>query len=131
MAAAAGPTMVAYGLFLALTGWYGSAATKYATMHSLYSGAGGGAIVAVCGVFSWGPPPAKGDPNYKRWMVFVHLGLVLVGVFGVVFGIQFLRASSNPAKTLQTKLFAAMAAASGVALVGLVRAKPKKKASPA
>mmetsp|Transcript_1035 Transcript_1035/g.3531 ORF Transcript_1035/g.3531 Transcript_1035/m.3531 type:complete len:105 (+) Transcript_1035:171-485(+) len=89
------------------------------------SGMGGGAAMALCGLVSLGGTPEKGQPGYRLFMIVVHVGLLLVALFAVVFGIQFARSlGKNPR---QTKLFAVLEAGTLVALIALVKAKPKKK----
>ena len=60
-------------------------------MHSLYAGAGSGLLMALCGLGSFGAP-RKGEPSYKRWMIAVHVGLMLNALFTAVFALQFARA---------------------------------------
>mmetsp|Transcript_6581 Transcript_6581/g.19426 ORF Transcript_6581/g.19426 Transcript_6581/m.19426 type:complete len:130 (-) Transcript_6581:43-432(-) len=120
--------LIGYGGFLGACGWYGAAAHDYApkVMHSLYAGAGSGLAMALCGLGSFGSPQ-KGEAGYKRWMIAVHLGLMGNALFLAVFGLQWFRATRDPAKADRAPLFLVMAAGSAMALAALVKLKPKKK----
>ena len=118
---------IGYGAFLGGCGWYGAASHGYApaVMHSLYAGAGSGLLMALCGLGSFGEP-RKGDASYKRWMIAVHVGLMLNALFTAVFALQFARARGDPAKADRAPLFLVMALGSAAAMVALVKLKPKK-----
>ena len=79
-------TMISYGGFLGACGWYG--AHTSGAMHSLYAGVGSGAVMIMCGANSFGEPK-KGDKDYKKWMIAVHLGLMFNALFTVVFCVQY------------------------------------------
>mmetsp|Transcript_25991 Transcript_25991/g.79959 ORF Transcript_25991/g.79959 Transcript_25991/m.79959 type:complete len:127 (-) Transcript_25991:72-452(-) len=119
-------TLVSYGGFLAACGWYGAHESGYTTMHSLYAGLGSGALMVLCGAGSVGSP-VKGDPTYKRWMIAVHVGLMLNALYIVVFGIQFARSRGLPEKADRNFLFMLMTFGSVMSLYTLVKLKPKKK----
>ena len=119
-----------YAAFLAATGWYGAASHDYAprSMHSLYAGLGGGLVMAVCAKFSAvSPPPQKGAPGYKSWMIGVHLGLVFTALFTAVFAVNAARSMNVAEKRAQHKLFLVMFAGSATSLGLCYKAKPKKK----
>lgn len=121
-------TFISYGGFLGACGWFGAHSHGYASavMHSLYAGVGSGAVMVLCGLNAFGEPK-KGDTNYKKWMIAVHLGLLFNALFTAVFFAQFLRARADPAKADRSFLFLVMAAGSALAAWTGIKLKPKKK----
>ena len=117
-----------YACFLAATGWYGAFVNDFRgkAMHSLYSGLGGALAMGLCGIGVLSGSTEKGKPGYRLFMVVIHLGLMLVALFAVVFGIQFTRSFNGP-DGVRTKLFAIMGSGSLCALIALVKTKPKKQ----
>jgi hypothetical protein len=111
--------LAAHGGFLAVCGAYGAKMSGWTAMHSLYSGAGGGLALALCGLLSVGG-------TKKKYMIGVHIGLLLQLLFTGVFALQSYRSYGVPAKADRFPLFVTMAGGSVIAL-GLMRAlKPKK-----
>ena len=117
-------TMISYGGFLGACGWYG--AHTSGAMHSLYAGVGSGVVMVACGANSFGEPK-KGDKDYKKWMIAVHLGLMFNALFTVVFCVQYLRSRGDPDKASRAFLFMVMTAGSALSLWTLVKLKPKPK----
>ena len=113
--------LLAHGAFLAGCGYYGAAQYDFApkAMHSLYSGAGGGAVLALCGVMSM-------SGSYKLYMIGVHIALLLQLLFVVVFAVQAFRSYGVPEKEDRFMLFVEMGLGSAVALALMVVFKPKK-----
>lgn len=70
--------------------------------------------MVLCGAGSVGSP-VKGDPTYKRWMIAVHVGLMLNALYIVVFGIQFARSRGLPEKADRNFLFMLMTCAAASA----------------
>ena len=118
-------------MFLGVTGWLGAYLHDYSAkaMHSLYAGAGGAAVMAVCGLLSFMGSAEKGKSGYKLYMIVVHLGLLIVGLFAFVFGLQFVKNVRNNQNDGRASLFGAMEAGTLIALFSLIRSKPKKKNS--
>lgn len=127
MLASSSKVFLSYGSFLAVTGWYGAASHGYTpkTMHSLYAGLGGGLLMVACGIGGALGSPKKGEKGYKLYMIAVHVGLLFVGLFTAVFGIQFVKSWNAPEKAAQRKLFAIMGLGSAAALAALFKTKPK------
>jgi len=117
-----------YAVFLGVTGWLGAYLHDYSAkaMHSMYAGAGGGAVMAVCGLLSLLGSAEKGKPGYTLFMIVVHVGLLFVGLFAAVFGIQLAKNLANDQGDGRAALFGALEAGTLLALFALVRTKPKK-----
>ena len=97
--------LYAYALFLFGGGFYGFHAAGYAAKakSSIIMGTASAACSLVCAVLSdsgSGAPPAKGEPGYKKWMIGVHLGLMLPLLFAPVFGWRVRRRSQLPREHL-------------------------------
>lgn len=112
--------LAAHGAFLGGCGLYGAYMSKWTAMHSLYAGAGGGLALAACGLLSIGG-------TKKRYMIGVHIGLLLQLLFTGVFGLQAYKSYGVPEKADRFPLFVVMGAGSVVALVLMRLLKPPKK----
>lgn len=112
--------LAGHGLFLAACGAYGAAKSGWTAMHSLYAGAGGGVLLALCGLLSVGG-------TKKKYMIGVHVGLLLQLVFTGVFTLQSFRSFGVPEKADRFPLFVVMGAGSAAALVLMRVLKPEKK----
>lgn len=113
--------LLAHGAFLAGCGYHGAAQYDFApkAMHSLYSGAGGGAVLALCGLMSM-------SGSYKLYMIGVHIALLLQLLFIIVFAVQAFRSYGVPEKEDRFMLFVEMGLGSVAALGLMVFFKPKK-----
>lgn len=121
-AAPVASVLAVHGGYLAACGAYGAKISGWTAMHSLYAGAGGGLALALCGLLSVGG-------TKKKYMIGVHIGLLLQLLFTGVFTLQAYKSYGVPEKADRFPLFVAMAGGSVIAL-GLMRAlkpKPKKK----
>ena len=113
--------LLAHGAFLAGCGYHGAAQSDFApkAMHSFYAGAGGGAVLALCGIMTMAG-------SYRLYMIGVHIALLLQLLFVVVFSVQAFRSHGVPEKEDRFLLFVEMGLGSVVALVLMVLFKPKK-----
>ena len=120
-----GAVCVAHGLFLAACGYHGAASHAFSpqAMHSLYSGAGGGAVLVVCGLMSV-------SGSRKMYMIGVHLALLLQLAFTCVFTLQGYKSYGVPEKADRFQLFCLMGLGSVAALVAMRAFKPKKAKKP-
>ena len=89
-------------------------------MHSLYMGAGGGALLAIFGGMSV-------SGTKKMYMIGVHMGLLFQLLFTGVFTLQAYKSYGVPGKESRFPLFVIMGAGSGLALVMMRLLKPAKK----
>ena len=89
-------------------------------MHSLYAGLGGFVSMFLCGLFA--------ASNVKVLVAIgVHLALVLMLVFIIVFGVQAFKSSKDPDKLDRLVLFVVMGLGSVLALAKAISMKPKKE----
>ena len=114
---------VLHGIYLTLCGYYGAAVIgqwEPSAMHSLYSGAGAGVLLAFCGLLSV-------SSSYRLYMIGVHIALLMQLVLFAVFAIQAYRSYNDPGKHERFPLFIAMAVGTILALGAMVAFKPSKK----
>mmetsp|Transcript_62796 Transcript_62796/g.101736 ORF Transcript_62796/g.101736 Transcript_62796/m.101736 type:complete len:118 (+) Transcript_62796:3-356(+) len=109
-----------YGIFLAICGTGGAAYNKWESkaMHSMYAGIGGLASMFVCALLS---ASRKEVPI----MIGVHVALVLIALFNIVFFMQAAKASVVAAHFDRLVLFVVMGAGSSLALSRAFTMKPK------
>ena len=111
-----------YGLFLVACGGAGAWLHNWEkkAMHSLYAGLGGCVSMVICGILA--------ASNIKILVaVGVHLALVLMLVFIVVFGVQAFKSTGDPDKFDRLVLFLVMGIGSAMALGKAISMKPKKE----
>eukprot|EP00931_Biecheleriopsis_adriatica_P109416 TRINITY_DN8367_c0_g1_i1.p2 TRINITY_DN8367_c0_g1~~TRINITY_DN8367_c0_g1_i1.p2 ORF type:complete len:127 (+),score=27.80 TRINITY_DN8367_c0_g1_i1:65-445(+) len=116
-----GTMLMMYGAFLGVCGTAGSALHNWEkkAMHSMYAGLGGLVAMFVCGLLASSGakvPVAIG----------VHLALVLILLFIIVFSVQTFKSAGDPAKFDRMILFIVMGVGSATALAKAISMKPKK-----
>ncbi|KAL1523104.1 hypothetical protein AB1Y20_018061 [Prymnesium parvum] len=121
-AAPVASALVAHGVFLAGCGCYGAAAAGWTpkVMHSAYAGLGSCAALSLCALLSAGG-------TRWRYMVGVHVGLLLQTLLTGVFAVQSFRSFGVPEKQDRFPLFVVMTLGSAGALAAMFLLKPKKK----
>merc|ERR1712048_200166 len=119
-----------YSVFLmggGLTG-FAMAGFEAKAKTSLIVGGASSLCALACAVMSTttDPPPVKGEAAYKRWMIGVHLGLVLPALLTPIFVWRATKAFAVPEKEYLGRILTALALGSAVTLYLLVKMKPKK-----
>ena len=112
MATVAG-VLYGYASFLFGGGLIGFAAAGFAAKAktALIVGAGSALVALCCGVAAdVRPTPKKGEDGFKRWMIGVHLGLLLPVILAPVFVWRAVKALGIPEKAYLGKLFIVLAA---------------------
>mmetsp|Transcript_68045 Transcript_68045/g.122641 ORF Transcript_68045/g.122641 Transcript_68045/m.122641 type:complete len:121 (+) Transcript_68045:1-363(+) len=114
--------LMQYGIFLAIVGTGGVAYHSWESdlMHIMYAGVGCFASISVCALLS---ASRKEVPV----MIGVHLALVLIALFNIVFFMQAVKASTVPHHFDRLVLFAVMGGGSSLALSRAFTVKPKSK----
>ena len=123
--------LYAYAAFLFIGGVTGFASAGFASKAktSVIVGTASAALALGCAVLAdvgAGAPPKKGEPGYKKWMIGVHLGLMLPLLLGPTFCWRAVKASAVPEKAYLAKILGVLCAGSVLFFGALVALKPKK-----
>ena len=123
--------LYAYAAFLFLGGLTGFASAGFASKAktSVIVGTVSAALALGCAVLAdvgAGAPPKKGESGYKKWMIGVHLGLMLPLLLGPIFAWRAVKASAVPEKAYLAKILGALCAGSALCFGALIVLKPKK-----
>lgn len=122
--------LFAYAFFLFSGGFTGFALGGFLpkAKTSLTVGVGSAAVAFVCALLcDINPPPKKGESGFVRWMVGVHLGLLLPLILGPVLLWRAYKAVGVPEKQYLAIILGALSAGSFVAFLLMYLMKPKKK----
>ncbi|KAJ1453949.1 hypothetical protein M885DRAFT_618643 [Pelagophyceae sp. CCMP2097] len=126
-ASASGPSpasiLGAYALFLASCATYATFADASDSAPYIYVGA---VAVASCAAGAVGQKPEKNAPNYRKWMIAVHVGLLLTALLTLVFVAQAARTLGSKQLKRQRQLLGLMGLGSAGTLLMLQKTKPKK-----
>mmetsp|Transcript_11236 Transcript_11236/g.14522 ORF Transcript_11236/g.14522 Transcript_11236/m.14522 type:complete len:146 (+) Transcript_11236:95-532(+) len=97
------------------------------SFHSLFAGASTASLVALCGYLTkQGTPVVEGDGTYKKFMIGVHLGILLPPIYAGLFSWRAINAIQNPAKPRYLGvLFSTLAVGSIITEYFLYTLKPK------
>lgn len=121
-----------YGLVLMMCGAlaFQASGMKTAARSALIVGNGGAALAfLLAGGCGMGAMPQRGEKNYRRAMICVHLAIVYPAFLGLVIGWRLWKAMGNAEKAYLVPYLAAMCAASLVTTLTVVAAKPKKQSA--
>lgn len=55
-------------------------------------------LIAICGYLTRHGTPKEGDPNYKKFMIGVHVGIILPIIYAGLFSWRAYISSKNPEK---------------------------------
>lgn len=121
-----------YSASLFLGGFQGFAMSGFAPKGktSIIFGVGSALLTFGCAqmaTVTGDKPPAKGEAGYKKWMIGVHLGLLLPVLFGAMFTWRGIKAWPVEEKRYLSYLFIELDVFSAVALAAMLRFKPKKE----
>ena len=86
----------------------------------------GSAACSLAANVGTGAPPVKGSPTYTRWMVGVHVGMVLPLVYGVSVGALAAKCLGQTGPNASFTVYATLTAVSSVALALIFLLRPRK-----